>query len=50
VIRTPVNGWLDPKKEAPSFKGAFLVSATPPSGSHRGWGTGDGGGCAHRTR
>ena len=23
-------------KEAPSFKGAFLVSATPPSGRHRG--------------
>jgi len=26
-------------KEAPSFKGAFLVPATPPSGSHRGVGT-----------
>jgi hypothetical protein len=23
--RTPVNECLDPKKEAPSFKGAFLV-------------------------
>ena len=22
--RIPVNEWLDPKKEAPSFKGAFL--------------------------
>ena len=31
VLRTPVNEWLDPKKEAPSFKGAFLVSATPPN-------------------
>jgi len=31
-------------KEAPSFEGASLVSATPPSGRHRGWGTGDGGG------
>ena len=30
--------------KAPSFKGAFLVPATPPSGRHRGWGTGDGGG------
>jgi len=32
-------------KEAPSFEGAFLVSAAPPSGSHReatGVGTGDG--------
>ena len=24
-------------KETPSNKGAFLVSATPASGSHRGW-------------
>ena len=31
-------------KEAPSFEGDFLVPATPPSGSHRGRGTGDGGG------
>ena len=30
--------------EAPSNEGAFLVSETPPSGKHRGWGTGDGGG------
>ena len=44
VIRTPVNEWLDSKKEAPSFEVAFLVSATPPSGRHRGQGTGDGGG------
>ena len=29
-------------KEAPSFEGASLVSGTPPSGSPRGWGTGDG--------
>ena len=29
VLRIPVNEWLDPKKEAPSFKGAFLVSETP---------------------
>ena len=35
VLRTPVNEWLGPMKEAPSFEGAFLVSATPPSGSHR---------------
>ena len=28
--------------EAPSYEGAFLVSETPPSGKHRGWGTGDG--------
>ena len=44
VLRTPVNEWLDPKKEAPSFEGASLVSETPPSGRHRGRGTGDGGG------
>ena len=31
-------------KEAPSNEGAFLVSETPPSGRHRGRGTGDGGG------
>ena len=36
--------WLDPMKEASSNEGAFLLSATPPSGRHRGWGTGDGGG------
>jgi len=30
------NQWLDPKKEAPSVEGASLVSATPPSGRHRG--------------
>ena len=24
-------------KEAPSFEGAFLIPATPPSGRHRGW-------------
>jgi hypothetical protein len=34
VLRTPVNEWLDPKKEAPSFEGAFLVSAAPPSRNH----------------
>ena len=33
VLRTPVNEWLGPMKEAPSNEGAFLVSATPPSGS-----------------
>jgi|AP95_1055475.scaffolds.fasta_scaffold157158_1 DNA-binding beta-propeller fold protein YncE len=33
--------------EATSFEVAFLVSAIPPSGSHREWGTDDGGGvCA----
>ena len=30
--------------EAPSFEVAFLVSETPPSGRHSGWGTGDSGG------
>jgi hypothetical protein len=35
VLRTPVNECLDPKKEAPSFKGAFLVSAPPSSGGRR---------------
>ena len=40
VLRTPVNEWLDSMKEAPSFKGAFLVSVTPPSGPIPGWGTG----------
>jgi hypothetical protein len=30
--------------EATSFEGVSLGSATPPSGRHRGWGTGDGGG------
>ena len=44
VLRTPVNEWLDPMKEAPSNEGAFLVSETPSSGRHRGPGTGDGGG------
>jgi len=29
VLRTPVNEWLGPMKETPSFKGVFLVSATP---------------------
>ena len=33
VLRTPVNEWLNPMKEASSNEGAFLVSATPPSGS-----------------
>jgi len=37
VLPTPVNQWLGPKKEAPSFEGAFLVSVIPPSGRHRGW-------------
>jgi len=39
VLRTPVNEWLGPMKEAPSNEGAFLVPAAPPSGSHRGRGT-----------
>ena len=30
VLRTPVNEWLGPMKEAPSNEGAFLVSAAPP--------------------
>ena len=37
-------------KEASSFKGAFLVSATPSSGSPRGWGTSDGGGVVNEGR
>ena len=36
VLRTPVNGWLGPKKEAPSFEVASLVSETLPSGRHQG--------------
>ena len=46
VLRTPVNEWLDPMKEAPSFKGAFLVSETPPIGKPPGWGTSRVGGSA----
>ena len=42
VLRTPVNEWLGPMKEAPSFEGAFLVSATPLIGKAPGVGTGDG--------
>ena len=42
VLRTPVNEWLDPKKEAPSNEWAFLVSDTPPIGRHQVAGTGDG--------
>ena len=37
---------LGPMKEAPSFEGAFLVSATPSIGTAWGVGTGDGGGTA----
>ena len=38
------DSWrFQPNGKASSNKGAFLVSETPPSGSHRGWGTGDGG-------
>ena len=44
VLRTPVNEWLGPMKEAPSNEGAFLVSATPPNREGTGAGTGDGGG------
>ena len=44
VLRTPVNEWLGPMKEAPSNEGAFLVSATSPIGKAPGWGTGDGSG------
>ena len=33
VLRPPVNEWLGPMKEATSLETAFLVSATPPSGS-----------------
>jgi len=38
VLRTPVNGWLGPMEEAPSFEGAFLVSATSPIGKATGVG------------
>ena len=39
------DSWrFQPNGKAPSFEGAFLVPATPPSGRHRGWGTGNGGG------
>jgi len=38
VLRTPVNRWLDPMKEAPSFEVAFLVSSTPPIGKAPGVG------------
>ena len=38
VLRTPVNEWLDPKKEANSFEGASLVSTTPPIGKASGVG------------
>jgi hypothetical protein len=43
MLRTPVNQWLGPKKEAPQTRD-FLIPATPPSGRHRGRGTGDDGG------
>ena len=39
VLRTPVNEWLDPMKEAPSNEGAFLFQVHPPSGRHGGVGT-----------
>ena len=48
VLRTPVNEWLDPMKEAPLFEGAFLVSGTPHIGKAPGAGTGDGGGVLSR--
>ena len=38
VLRTPVNEWLDPMKEAPSNEGASLVSETPPIGKAPGVG------------
>jgi hypothetical protein len=38
VLRTPVNEWLDPMKEAPSFEGASFVSETPPIGEVSGVG------------
>ena len=38
VLRTPVNEWLDPKKEAPSNEGASFVSETPPIGKASGVG------------
>ena len=39
------NEWLGPMKEAISFEVASLVSVTPPSERHKGWGVGDGRGC-----
>jgi len=38
VLRTPVNEWLGPMKEAPSTEGAFLVPETPHIGKPRGSG------------
>ena len=38
MLRARVNQWLGATKEAPSIEGASQVSATPTSGSHRGWG------------
>ena len=42
VLRTPVNEWLDPRKEAPSLEGASLVPSTPHIGKAPGAGTGGG--------
>jgi len=44
VLGTPVNGWLDPMKEAPSVEGLFLFQRHPHQERHRGRGTGDAGG------
>ena len=44
VLRTPVNEWLGPMKEAPSIEGASLVSATPPIRKTLGVDTADRGG------
>ena len=38
VLRPPVNEWLGPMTEAPSFEGAFLVSAALPIGKPPGVG------------
>ena len=49
VLRTPVNEWLDPMKEAPLYEGAFLVSTTPPIGKPSGAGYVEGRGIGSRS-
>jgi len=44
-----LNEWLGPMKEAPSNKGAFLISATPPDGKQQGVGYVEGRGIGSRS-
>jgi len=37
VLRTPVNEWLNPMKEAPLKQGGFSCFSDTPVGRHRGW-------------